>query len=86
MVGECDRPKKEDPPPTKGISKGDRGKSRKGKFKGKRGDTGKRIPKVNPEEITPKPSEAKSEETLKQEQKPKELIFDSKKELSEFEK
>jgi hypothetical protein len=29
MAGECDRPKKEDPPQTKGTSKGDKGKSGK---------------------------------------------------------
>ena len=91
LVDKCDRPKKEDRLPTKGTSKGEKGKSGKGKYKGKREDSGKgngipTTPKVNPEEITPKPAESKSEETLEQEQKPEEQILDSKNKLSEFEK
>ena len=41
MAGECDKPKKDDPP-AKGTPKGDKGgKSDKGKAKGKRADAGK---------------------------------------------
>ena len=40
MAGECDRPKKDDPP-VKGSPKGDKGKDGKGKAKGKSQDAGK---------------------------------------------
>jgi hypothetical protein len=47
IAEKCDRPKKNDPPSTKGSSKGDKGKAGKGKSKGK-GNPGKgvEIPKV----------------------------------------
>lgn len=68
------------------MSKGDKGKSGKGKTKGKRGDTGKGNPQAKPEEDTSNLSDQKNEELMKQEPKPKELVFESKNELSEFEK
>ena len=48
MAGECDRPKKEDPPP-KGTPKGDKGdKGGKGKStKGQDADGGKGKPQIN---------------------------------------
>ena len=41
MAGECDGPKKEDPPPPKGTSKGYKGKSDKGRTKRKPDEAGK---------------------------------------------
>ena len=46
MAGECDRPKKDDPP-VKGSPKGDKGKDGKGKAKGKSQDAGKGSPQIN---------------------------------------
>ena len=50
MAGECDKPKKDDPP-IKGSPKGDKGKSEKGKSKGKPGDSGKGKPQLNKVEL-----------------------------------
>ena len=60
MAGECDKPKKDDPP-AKGTPKGDKGKADKGKSKGKQKYSGKGKPQVK-QLMT----EKKAEETANQ--------------------
>ena len=83
MASECDRPKKDDPPP-KGTSKGDKGKSEKGKSKGEV-DDGKDISIKKVGEA----AEVKEKETRElktQDSDPKEPDAEPKVVLSEFEK
>ena len=84
MAGECDRPKKEDPPP-KGHSKGDSGKSEKGKTKGK-ADDGKGTPLIKQVGEVVETTEKEQRELKSQTSDPKEPDAEPREALSEFEK
>lgn len=86
MAGECDRPKKDDRPPTQGTSKGDKGKSDKGKSKGKLGDAGKGKAQIQPLVEASETSGAEGRQLKQQDSDPKEPDAEPQKALSEFAK
>ena len=84
MAGECDKPKKEDPP-IKGSLKGDKGKGDKGKtVKGKPGDSGKGKPQLNKVEADTAGADERA--AKKQDSNPKEPEEDPGRQLEEFHK
>ena len=83
MVGECDKPRKDDPP-IKGFPKGGKGKGDKGKAKGKQGDFGKGKPQLNKVEVDTAGTEER--ELKKQDSNPKEPENEPGRQLEEFHK
>ena len=85
MAGECDKPKKDDPP-VKGTPKGDKSdKGGKGKFaKGQDADTGKGKPQINKVETEPTGKEER--ELQKQDSNATEPANELGKQLEEFQK
>jgi hypothetical protein len=80
MAGECDKPKKDDPP-IKGSPKSDKRKGEKGKAKGKPGDSGKGKPQLN--KVEAETAGADERELKKQDSNPKELEDELGKQMEE---